>query len=609
MELVLLLKKSGGKLVFDKVTKSIVSESICTAVFIDNDLKEPYTIVENFSDINFKLSKQMYESFKKQNCLLDFYRYENGSKWDKDKEYILKNKDLIILDWELTDGSLKFTDSLKVLLDSVLTDSLPFVYIYTQDSELEKIVYNILSYFSGHSLKEVQKKTDLFIEKLEYFPEEIPKELKEKYPILEELDASSFFSDSKKFCIDVANISKPLLMNPEKKKEIKLEILEHIEKELDLERTHSGKLCNLFFDFGMKIFGCQTDKDFLKVMTLFLEKSYFPEDPVVNVNVFPIENEKYTYLMHNTLVKISSKNLRNDYTKPDAVIAENVYSEFSKTICGRPRNFLALLGLEMRNLYRRNASVIGKDINEIDELAFFYHQENTCEGADSDFYDFLKNMYKEELSSFLLDQNPSLFNVLTDYKKENSINEKLQAFRKNSTELLPNLAKLNYYYSVQRIKHDQPRKIRFGDIFSIDFIKESLPTGEKNSYLLCITAHCDCLRPNKINDCFHFVGGKKITLNEGLEKGDTGFVSYIKSEEELVCIEWDTSPFTIYIPPDNNKITKVIESYFSGKEISIKHITCLNENHTQRIANESFSWANRVGINFAKWDRNGGKSK
>ncbi|MGA9188285.1 MAG: hypothetical protein WB014_06905, partial [Methanosarcina sp.] len=65
---------------------------------------------------------------------------------------------------------------------------------------------------------------------------------------------------------------------------------------------------------------------------------------------------------------------------------------------------------------------------------------------------------------------------------------------------------------------------------------------------------------------------------------------------------------TIYIPSENNYITKVIESYFSGKEISIKHLTCLNENYTQRIANESFSWANRVGINFAKWDT-GGKSK
>ncbi|HWQ47741.1 MAG TPA: hypothetical protein VN414_02120, partial [Methanosarcina sp.] len=154
-----------------------------------------------------------------------------------------------------------------------------------------------------------------------------------------------------------------------------------------------------------------------------------------------------------------------------------------------------------------------------------------------------------------------------------------------------------------------PRKIRFGDIFSIGDIKpDSLPTGEENSYLLCITAHCDCLYPNKISNCFHFVGGKEITLNEGLKKGDEGFISYIKSEKRFVCIKWDTAPFTIYIPPDNNNITKIIESSFSEKRISMKHLTCLNENHAQRIANESFSWANRVGINFAKWD-SGGKSK
>jgi hypothetical protein len=609
MELVLLLKKQGGQLLFDNVTKNIVSESICTAVFIDNELKEPYTQVENPSDVNFILSKQMYQSFKKQNCLLDFYKYENGLKWDSDKEYILKNKDLIILDWELTDGSLRFIDSLKVLKDSVLTDSLPFVYIYTQESELEKVIYNILSYFSGYSFKDIHEKADTLIDKLEDSPEELLQEFKDKCLIAEELDDSLLFSDSQKFCLDIALISKPLLTNPELKKEIKLKIIEYIETELELERKHAGIFYRIFLDFGMKIFDCKTENDFLKIITLFFERRYFPEDPVVGISVLPVEDEKYTYLIHNTLVKISAKNLRNDFAKPEAVIAENVYSEFSKTICGRPRNFLALLGLEMRNLYRKNASVIGKDINEINELAFFHHQESVCEGADSDFYDFLKDIYKEELSSFFLDQNPILFSALKDYKTKNSIDEKLQKFRKNSNDLLYNLAKLNYFYSVQRIKHDQPRKIRFGDIFSIKFVKDSLPIREKNSYLICITAHCDCLRPNKINDCFHFVVGKEIALNEGLKQRDTDFVSYIKSENELVCIKWDTTPFTLYIPADNNDITETIESYFSGKEVSINHLTCLNENHAQRIANESFSWANRVGISFAKWDGTGGKSK
>jgi hypothetical protein len=597
--------------VFDTVTKNIVSESICTAVFIDNEIIEPYTFIENPSDKDFLLPKQLYESFKGQSCLLDFYKYKDSSIWDSENESVLKNKDLIILDWELTEGSLKFVDSLKVLLDAVKTDSLPFVYIYTQEPELEKVVFNIFSYFSGCSSKEIADKKALFFEKLEDLSiSGIPKSLKEKYSIIEELPPSSFYLVPDQFCHGVVDISKALLMNPKMKKEIKKQILEYIKTELDMQPKLAGQMCNLFFDVGKEVFGCEKDEDFLTLMILIFDGCYFPENSI-DIRPKYVEEEKYTYLIHNTLVKISSKNLRGDSTRSDAVIAEEVYSEFSKTICGRPRNFLALLGLEMRNLFRKNASVIGKDINEIDELAFFHHQENICEGGDSNFHEFLKNMYKEEFSSFLLDQNPTLFNALQDYKVKNNIDAKLQWSRNDPKELLPNLAKLNYYYSVQRIKHNNnPRKVRFGDIFLIGYKKiEPIPTGEKNSYLLCITAHCECLYPNKINNCFHFVGGKEIQLKDGLKKGDRGYISYIKPEKGLLCIEWEISPFTLYIPSNNNDITKIIESDFSGNQLSMKHLTCLNENYAQRIANESFNWANRVGINFAKWDSDGGKSK
>lgn len=616
---------------FDTVTKCIVSESICTAVFIDNEIKEPYTSVENPSDNDFLLPKKLYESFKKQNCLLDFYKYENKSEWGLKKKSILKNKDLIILDWELTDGSLKFIDTLEVLSDAVKTDSLPFVYIYTQAPELEKVAYNLFSYFSENSSKEIKDKNDLFIEKLDDLSiSGIPENFKEKYPLLEKLDKSSLFIDVEPFCLDVAQISRQLLTNPEMKKEIKSKIFEHIKKKFEIEAKEAGQMCNLFFDLGKEAFGVENDEKFLNIMTLFSDRCYFPDYPVDDVDVSLVEDEKYTYLIHNTLVKISNKNLRGVPTElHDVVSADHVYSEFSKTICNRPRNFLAVLGLEMRNLFRRNASIIGKDINEINELAFFHHQAGIGENGDSDFYEFLMNMYKDELTSFLLDQKPTLFGALNNYKANNKLDDKLVVFRKEA-DFQSNLAKLNYYYSVQRINHNTSRNIRFGDIFAVDYVGDKSPSDsdekmvsespsnsdegksagidqDRNesvdkeiSYLLCITAHCDCLRPKKINNYFHFVGGNEIKLHTGLTKGDSGFISYIKAGEKIICIEWKTSPFTIHIPPDDNDITKTIYSDFSREKILIKHLTCLNENHTQRIANGSFSWANRVGIDFAK---------
>ena len=183
------------------------------------------------------------------------------------------------------------------------------------------------------------------------------------------------------------------------------------------------------------------------------------------------------------------------------------------------------------------------------------------------------------------------------YKAKNEIETELIGFRNNSDNVIQNLAKLNYYYSILRINQDKSRKIRFGDIFSIAYV-DIATSSIDNKYLLCITPHCDCLRPDKINNGFHFVIGTEISLNNGLKKGDAGFISYIKAEKGIICIEWKTSPFTIYIP--DNKIIDPIECDFSGEKMAIRYLTCQKENYTQRIANESFSIASRVGIDLAK---------
>ncbi len=67
------------------------------------------------------------------------------------------------------------------------------------------------------------------------------------------------------------------------------------------------------------------------------------------------------------------------------------------------------------------------------------------------FHEFLFNIWKDEVSSFLQDKNPLLFSELNDYRIKNEIDKKLITFSKNSDDVIRNLAKLNYYYSVLRI--------------------------------------------------------------------------------------------------------------------------------------------------------------
>ena len=384
------------------------------------------------------------------------------------------------------------------------------------------------------------------------------------------------------------------IQKPENIKEIKREIVAHLKKELGIEPKDAGIKYNELIKIGTSVFNCSVE-EFFKNLGLFLNNGLFRKEPVLDIEIRPIEGEKHTYLINNTLVKISTKKTNVGGTGPEIVSAEQVYSDFSKTISKRPNNFLALLGLEMRNLYRERCSIIGKDINEINELAFFHHQESLEPEEDGAFHEFLSNIWKDEVSSFLLEQKPRLFSVLNDYKIKNEIDSKLEEFHKNPEDVIQNLAKLNYYYTILRITHAEPRKIRFGDIFHL---KNANNSNIDFSFLLCITPHCDCFRPEKINNYFYFVGGKEIKLSRGLKIGDSGFISYVKTDKGLVCIEWEINPFTIYI--SENNIINPIEFDLMGQKITLKHLTWQKENHTQRIANESFSHASRVGIDLAK---------
>lgn len=576
MVLVLSLQKPGwNKMVFDVVAKEIVSNSINTAICIDNDFEEPYSLVDNPSNPSFKIPKELYESFKKQNCILDFHKYIDLENWASKKSMILKNKDLLILDWQLTEGEPPFKDALEILLEAVKTDSLPFIYIYTEKTDLDEIAFYIYSYFSGLSLDDLEKKYDLFCNEFE--------------EIYVDIDTRELFYGMKSKIKEIV-----LQSNDDIIKEIKNELFDYIKTKLGLEQKEVGEVYNKLFEIGCKNFNCNNE-NVLKNLGLFLNNGLFRDKIVSDVEIRAIEGEKYTYSINNTLVKIASKKINSEGTATLLVSAEQVYSDFSKTICKRPKNFLALLGLEMRNLYRNRCSIIGKDINDIDELAFFYHQKS-LDPDENAFHDFLFNMWKDEVSSFLQDQNPRLFSELNDYKTKNEIDKKLITFSKNSDDVIRNLAKLNYYYSILRITHNEPRQIRFGDIFSIEnVITEAI---KEDLFLLCITPHCDCLRPEKIDNCFYFVGGKKLDISSGLKKGDTGFISYIQIENKIICIEWKTTPFTIHIP-NESKIIPPIECDLLGKKIRLKHITWQKENYSQRIANQSFSNASRVGINLA----------
>ena len=111
------------------------------------------------------------------------------------------------------------------------------------------------------------------------------------------------------------------------------------------------------------------------------------------------------------------------------------------------------------------------------------------------------------------------------------------------------------------LKNRSNYKLGFGNLFK-----------SKDYYFLCITPHCDCLRPSKINNEFYFIHGKEIKIETALKGAETGDYTFCIIEGRPLSIEWICKPFSSYISDEDNvKIKKIFSTVlkvrfiFSGK--------------------------------------------
>ena len=543
---------------FKKVAQEIIKQSFRTAVFIDDEFPEPY---QNFPDSKkFDFCRKMYENFRNNSCSLEIYNYKNFKNWDNIKEYHLKKKDLIILDWVLKVQDPFYNDSLRILENAVYTENLHFVCIYTNTEKTdipEKIIYRINAYFSNCEVSKYKQ----FIDKLE--------------KKLEELN------------VDIDQVKNSL--------KIKL-------KELDLEKNKRDHTTQILQD--VKDLLDQVDPtiyDFINA-EIFQESSsnyketlikigFLLNDCIVGTNELDTSIKNLvdnSMIINNTVIKIFNKRV---------IDPSELHSNFSSALLDGTNNFMTILGLEIRNLLMESSAFIGKEIDSIDEKAFFHH-ESRIKPREA-FFDFLRLIWKEQSSSFLLQKEPRIFTLLDDYKKINNIDRELKNINWKDGKKQQHLARLNFHYNILLTKRNENDQMRFGDIFEIYKKGSDYDLHPENIFLLNITAQCDCVFPEEnINSNFFFVKGNKDSLGKMLKKEDEEYNSYILYNKEIIVLKWITKPFNLNIPLKQNSIGNSIEVDYLGNRGYLKYICTLKENYCQRIANHSFAHASRVGIFF-----------
>lgn len=537
---------------FAEVSKKIINDSIEKVLYVDNEIAMPFQ--DNTNPEAFELCSKLFSSFKENNSLIDFYEFSDFDEWKSSNTSFFKGIDLLILDWKLNEHSkFGFESSLKILDEAIQTDSLHFVNIYTTErgNDLEDIRFYIHAYYSGLNKEFCQglkEKIESYLEDEGENPDDILDELKDKTLRLNKTvnaQGQVFKSIIEWFDQNFKSVRRGF-------EEI---ILDQFE-----ERNLLKAYCKLSYVLNPVIF-----KD--KGRVDFSSKTI---------------NDSFLYLNH-TIIQVSQKGER----KP-----EDFYESFRDAVIQSSNNYLTIMGLEMRNRFKTNSAFIGKDIDQISDLAFFFHKEHNDNSEDS-FYDFMKNIWRDQASSFLYSEGMDLqiFDSLEDYKEENEIDKCIEK-DKNKSAFNNDLALLNNYYNILRVNRKDSDKIKFGDIFSI--------SDSDSDFLLCITAHCDCLYPDKINHSLFFVKGTKGNIEKGLKEGDTGFSSYLADNKgKPFVIDWSDKPVSIYIDEKKNIVGETIPISLYGKEESLDYVATIKDNYTQRIANKAFSYPLRVGIYFA----------
>jgi len=202
------------------------------------------------------------------------------------------------------------------------------------------------------------------------------------------------------------------------------------------------------------------------------------------------------------------------------------------------------------------------------------------------FEEFLREILKDQVASFLYEKNLNIFGSLDDYFATKGIQAKIDELLKieNADKFKQQSFKLNKFYNLYNLDARKTNDLlRFGDVLK-GTVKKDINGAETEviRYFLCITALCDCLHPKKINNQFWFVEGDIYTnQNKALENN------------KEFCI-----PFAMDIYENN--VSKGIKAQYYQQTVQLEWIASLKENYAQRIANDAFGYPIRVGIDFVK---------
>lgn len=332
-------------------TKEIVSNSIKSAIFIDEKALENYKQKSSTFIREEELSINLNKNFKNKGISLSVHKFKQSDLTNTTTlDYLFKRRDLVLLDWKL-DGNDGEEYSLNLLSKVVKQRNIHFCSIYTSEYNYDEIINNICTYFSGYTN--------------EYY-----KTIIDNLNIYRELDEVLF----EQISFDNPSTNNTLFNNF---------------RDLDAVLPNLIKEITKLKDFG---------KALIQVKYAF---SNFHKSDEINPVPTHVNRTNYSLNIKNTIITIIPKTENSAYK-----ILNKLYHQIYKS----ENCFTQLLGLDMQNSFSENSSFVDSNLLDTNLDTLMYHRKQLIDNKlENEFEIFIKNILLEHSKMKL---ESSLLNTL-----------------------------------------------------------------------------------------------------------------------------------------------------------------------------------------------------
>ena len=527
--------------------EKIIRESMRHILCIDDEFIGPYDVeaIRSAKEGQLEFSKSVYENLQ-NGCgsHVDILKYDRAieeNEWTR----MLSDRDLLVLDWELEGEN---SESTLKIIRQALKQRIPFICIYTNSPNIEKIYSDIAGYFSGYSKETLGEICDKW---------------------------ESVGVDQDVFGPQIND----LFAEREKNKNIPKKLQEDIQRELDFDDELVKKQLK---ELKYK------EKDSWYPLYLKWNQMLLPEIVLSKAE----RTEKDAIIIDGMLIVCFTK---EGVETENAVKPEQLLGVLAKNIIGMPNSIFDIIWLKYSNALRNITQNRIDLFSQMDARALGYFSKNLLEDEE-EFNHSMKTLFRDEIMDALEGEDTKLEEELIEHIKE------------SYQDIIPGniaeqIAELNEKIMMNHIYSKSKHLIDFGDI--LESKKEKEDGTKEREFWLCITAKCDCCRPQNIEYDYLFVKGtKKGKYSEAIKDAEGKQQSFVSTKEGIIVVSWkELNLRSIYITSKNNVLEKpgdCINGNYRGENIQFTYLGNMKENYTQRVANEAFSHANRVGITLAQ---------